>query len=145
MLTQILVDMRGQLVKAKQQGTTGLRARRTGDAAFTVFGVTPEQRLAAEQAPAQAAPVESVGAQRAHDALVVPWVVSARSPEALAGQAGRLLAHVGAHPELDVVDVGFSLVSTRSVFEHRAVVVGADRERTLNAKVKIVNPPAKAE
>ncbi|WP_139333241.1 type I polyketide synthase, partial [Mycobacterium sp. SP-6446] len=37
--------------------------------------------------------------------------------------------HVGA--DLDPADVGWSLVSTRSVFEHRAVVVGADREQLL--------------
>ncbi|MEA2603941.1 MAG: preprotein translocase subunit SecD [Acidobacteriota bacterium] len=37
-------DMARLVDQAKQQGTTGLRARRTGDAAFTVFGVTPEQR-----------------------------------------------------------------------------------------------------
>src|SRR5258708_1797479 len=58
-------------------------------------------------------------------------VVSARSGVALAGQAGRLLAWLGERPECDVVDVGFSLVSTRSVFEHRAVVVGADREQLM--------------
>ena len=34
--------------------------------------------------------------------VVVPWVVSARSAEALAGQAGRLLAHVGADERLAV-------------------------------------------
>ena len=61
---------------------------------------------------------------------VVPWVVSAKSVEALAGQAARLLAHVEADEQLDVVDVGVSL-ARRSVFEHRAVVVGADREQLL--------------
>jgi acyl transferase domain-containing protein len=58
----------------------------------------------------------------------VAWVVSARSADALTGQAARLLAHMGADPDLGVADVGWSLVTTRSVFEHRAVVVGADRE-----------------
>ena len=62
---------------------------------------------------------------------IVPWVLSARSAEALAGQAERLLAHVEADPDLGVADVGWSLASTRSVFEHRAVVVGADREQLL--------------
>jgi 4-hydroxyphenylalkanoate synthase len=58
---------------------------------------------------------------------VLPWVVSGRSAEALTAQASRLLAHVQAVQRLDPVDVGWSL-ARRSVFEHRAVVVGADRQ-----------------
>ncbi|MCL9797474.1 acyltransferase domain-containing protein, partial [Frankia sp. AgKG'84/4] len=42
-------------------------------------------------------------------------------------QAGRLSAFVSARPELGLGDVGFSLVSSRSVFAHRAVVVAGDR------------------
>ena len=40
------------------------------------------------------------------------------------------LGCVGADEGLDPVDVGFTLAG-RSVFEHRAVVVGADREQLL--------------
>ncbi|MEV0297652.1 type I polyketide synthase [Nocardia sp. NPDC050710] len=61
---------------------------------------------------------------------VLPWVVSARSGEALAGQAARLASHVGDHNP-DPVDVGFSLASTRAVFEHRAVVVAGNRDGLL--------------
>src|SRR3984957_18608385 len=42
----------------------------------------------------------------------------------LAGQAGRLAGWVGARPGLDLVGVGWSLATTRSVFEYRAVVTG---------------------
>ena len=49
----------------------------------------------------------------------------------LRAQAGRLAGHVAARPDLDPADVAWSLASTRSVFEHRAVVVGADREELL--------------
>ncbi len=61
----------------------------------------------------------------------VPWVLSAKSPEALAGQAERLLplAADGVSP----VDVGWSLVSARTLFDHRAVVFGEDREELLRA------------
>src|SRR5204862_7893907 len=52
------------------------------------------------------------------------WVLSARTAEALAGQAARL-AEVA--PALDPGDVGWSLASTRSVFEHRAVLTAPDR------------------
>ena len=37
-------------------------------------------------------------------------------------------AFVAARPELDPADVGWSLATTRSVFEHRAVVTGRGRE-----------------
>ncbi|MER7721632.1 beta-ketoacyl synthase N-terminal-like domain-containing protein, partial [Streptomyces flaveolus] len=55
--------------------------------------------------------------------VVVPWVVSGKSEAALRAQAGRLASFVAERPELSPVDVGLSLVTTRSVFEHRAVVL----------------------
>jgi acyl transferase domain-containing protein/acyl carrier protein len=58
--------------------------------------------------------------------MVVPWLVSGRSAAGLAAQAGRLAGWVTARPELDPADVGWSLATTRSVFGHRAVVIGAD-------------------
>ncbi|MFF2661926.1 type I polyketide synthase, partial [Kitasatospora sp. NPDC058032] len=56
----------------------------------------------------------------------VPWLVSARGPEALAAQARALLALAEAHPGLRPDEVGHALARTRTAFEHRAVVVGAD-------------------
>ncbi|MFJ6347870.1 SDR family NAD(P)-dependent oxidoreductase [Streptomyces sp. NPDC092046] len=62
----------------------------------------------------------------------VPWVLSARDPEALRAQAARLAELVTRRPRLDPVDVSHSLVTTRSLFEHRAVVVGATHEELLS-------------
>jgi acyl transferase domain-containing protein len=62
---------------------------------------------------------------------VVPWVVSGRSGEGLAGQAGRLGEWVAGRPGLGVVDVGWSLAVSRARFEYRAVVLGAGREELL--------------
>ncbi|WP_420834326.1 SDR family NAD(P)-dependent oxidoreductase [Streptomyces yunnanensis] len=58
---------------------------------------------------------------------VVPWLVSAKSEEALAAQIERISTHSGA---LSPVDVGCSLAAGRSVFEHRAVLLaqGLDGE-----------------
>jgi acyl transferase domain-containing protein len=98
------------------------RPRRAGVSSFGMGGTNAH--VIVEQARAVA---ESVVAERDDSKPVVPWVLSGRSVEALAAQAGRLLAHVAADERLDPVDVGWSLVSTRSVFEHRAVVVGAER------------------
>ncbi|WP_148588767.1 type I polyketide synthase [Streptomyces sp. WAC01526] len=57
--------------------------------------------------------------------VVVPWVLSGRSAGALAGQAERLVSRV-AGAGWSPVDVGWSLVASRSSFEHRAVIVGAE-------------------
>ncbi len=62
---------------------------------------------------------------------LIPWVLSARSAAGLRGQAQRLLDHVEADRELGFGDVGCSLAGTRSLFEHRAVVIGAEREELL--------------
>jgi acyl transferase domain-containing protein len=58
----------------------------------------------------------------------LPWVMSGRSAEGLRGQAGRLAAHLAARPDLDPADVGWSLATARSSFEHRTVITGADRD-----------------
>ncbi|MCT2581501.1 type I polyketide synthase [Actinophytocola gossypii] len=61
----------------------------------------------------------------------IPWPLSARTPEALTAQAARLRSYLADHPDLDPVDVGFSLATTRAALEHRAVVVGRDRGELL--------------
>ena len=58
-------------------------------------------------------------------------MLSARSRAALEGQARRLRAWVRADEAIRPVDVARSLATTRVRFDHRAVVVGADRERLL--------------
>ncbi|WP_372444956.1 type I polyketide synthase, partial [Streptomyces coffeae] len=55
---------------------------------------------------------------------VLPWLVSARTADGLRAQAQRLHAHVTAHPDLDPLDVAFSLATTRAALDHRAVVTG---------------------
>ncbi|WP_131785878.1 type I polyketide synthase, partial [Protofrankia symbiont of Coriaria ruscifolia] len=60
---------------------------------------------------------------------VLPFVLSARSAGALRDQALRLAAHLDAHPGLDPATVAWSLATGRSRFEHRAVVLAADRPR----------------
>ncbi|MEU0491781.1 SDR family NAD(P)-dependent oxidoreductase [Nocardiopsis sp. NPDC006139] len=52
----------------------------------------------------------------------VPWVLSARSEEALRAQASALHFFVSSRPGLRAQDVGLSLATTRTVFEHRAVI-----------------------
>jgi acyl transferase domain-containing protein len=100
--------------------------RRAGVSSFGMGGTNAH--VIVEQAPAE---VEIPVAERDDTEPVVAWVLSARSAEALANQAGRLSAHVAGDAGLGVADVGWSLVTTRSVFEHRAVLVSADREHLM--------------
>ncbi|MBI0295877.1 SDR family NAD(P)-dependent oxidoreductase [Streptomyces sp. PRKS01-29] len=78
------------------------------------------------------APADGPAAERPTAPDTVPWVLSGRTEGALRAQAGRLRSFVVARPELDPVDVGYSLALTRSAFGHRAGVVGRDREELLD-------------
>ncbi|MBB2915621.1 acyl transferase domain-containing protein, partial [Streptosporangium becharense] len=67
----------------------------------------------------------------AGSAPVVPWVVSGKGERALRAQAERLAAHVDADATLSPVDVGYSAATSRTAFQHRAVVVGTGRDDLL--------------
>ncbi|APU21367.1 polyketide synthase family protein [Actinoalloteichus sp. GBA129-24] len=70
---------------------------------------------------------------------LVPWVVSAKNAAALRRQAGRLREFATADPGADIADVGWSLVSSRSGFGHRAVVLGRDRDELLSGLAAVRN------
>ncbi|VBA55451.1 type I polyketide synthase [Mycobacterium attenuatum] len=124
------------LTEAREWPADG-RPRRAGVSSFGISGTNAHVIL--EEAPAPAA-VEAdettQGAGSRRRLPVVPWVVTAKSAEALTAQASRLVEFVQADPDLDPVDVGCSL-ARRSAFEHRAVVVGADREALIAALTSV--------
>ncbi len=105
------------------QGPAQGRVRRAGVSSFGISGTNAHVIV-------EAAPVEERVDAAGCKVPVVPWAISAKSATALGSQAARLAAHVRAHGELDVADVAWSLAG-RSMFEHRAVVVGGDRDRLL--------------
>ncbi|HEU5469840.1 MAG TPA: type I polyketide synthase, partial [Actinophytocola sp.] len=99
--------------------------RRAGVSSFGLSGTNAHVII--EQAPDAEQPAESEQAAGPRPvAELVPWVLSGKTAAALAGQAARLLSHVDDVPGLDPVDVGHSLVTTRSRLDHRAVLLGAD-------------------
>ncbi len=117
------------------------RPRRAGVSSFGISGTNAHVILEEAPAPERAGggperePAGSEGGQAG-----LPWAalagmfalpLSAKSERALRDAAGGLAARLQDDPGLDLADVGFSLATTRALFEHRAVVFGEHRERLL--------------
>jgi polyketide synthase 7 len=105
------------------------RPRRAAVSSFGISGTNAH--LIVEQAPEADEPQPVSGDRDLPAGAVVPWVLTGRGMRALRDQARALADHVAADPGLSAVDVGWSLVKTRSTFDHRAVVVGTDRDELL--------------
>ncbi|WP_231974987.1 type I polyketide synthase, partial [Mycobacterium sp. E1747] len=108
------------------------RPRRAGVSSFGMGGTNAH--VIVEQAP----PQPDTPAEPPEPPLA--WVLSARSEPALANQARRLAAWVD-DPGLGAADVAWSLATTRSVFEHRAVLVGGDPRALTRALAGGESPP----
>jgi acyl transferase domain-containing protein/NADPH:quinone reductase-like Zn-dependent oxidoreductase/NAD(P)-dependent dehydrogenase (short-subunit alcohol dehydrogenase family)/acyl carrier protein len=105
--------------------------RRAGVSSFGISGTNAHMIL--EQPPAPELPAPAADPVSGEGGGVLPWVLSAKGEDALRGQAERLLRRFEDESALDLTDVGFSLASSRSVLEHRAVVVGDSREDLLES------------
>ncbi|MEU2516617.1 SDR family NAD(P)-dependent oxidoreductase, partial [Streptomyces syringium] len=106
------------------------RARRAGISSFGISGTNAhlilEQPPTADETVAEGGPDATASDTAATEPGLVPWVLSGKSPEALRGQAARLLSHVQALSAPRPADVAFSLATERTGFEHRAVVLAGD-------------------
>ncbi|MFJ1706349.1 acyltransferase domain-containing protein, partial [Kitasatospora sp. NPDC088346] len=120
------------LTEARDWDTDG-RPRRAGVSSFGVSGTNAHVVL--EEVPAE-------DATEATDDGVLPWVLSARSPEALREQAAQLTTAQG-----DPAGIARTLAHGRAAFEHRAVVVGdhATRTTALHALTNAAPHPALLE
>ncbi|MFV2217079.1 ketoacyl-synthetase C-terminal extension domain-containing protein, partial [Actinomadura sp. LOL_016] len=72
--------------------------------------------------PAEAVPVQPDTADT--ESKAVPWLISAKTETGLTAQAQRLAAHLDAHPDLGIGEVAWALATTRTMLEHRAVIIG---------------------
>ncbi|WTT33210.1 type I polyketide synthase (plasmid) [Streptomyces canus] len=103
-------------------------ARRAGVSSFGISGTNAHVILEgpeAEQADAPEAP------RTGTDLPAVPWLLSGRDAAAVREQAARLADHLDRRPRVTVTEVARSLATTRTAFDHRAAVTGADREELL--------------
>nr|AKA59093.1 type-I PKS [Streptomyces sp. WAC2288] len=131
------------------------RPRRAGVSSFGISGTnahvileapapaapTPEKTTPATPAPEKTTPAaptpeNTTPADNATPAdttrPLTPLLLTARTEEALRAQASALRAHLDRHPGTDLLDVAYSLATTRTHFDRRALVIGTDRATLLS-------------
>ncbi|WP_329429899.1 type I polyketide synthase [Streptosporangium sp. NBC_01495] len=115
-----------RLLTEAEPWPVGDRVRRAGVSSFGVSGTNAH--LILEEPPAS----DLVATTPTTDvATVVPLLVSARSEAGMRAQAVRLGGWLADHPEVDLADVAYSLVSSRARLEWRGAVVGGGRGEVL--------------
>ncbi|KAB8167952.1 SDR family NAD(P)-dependent oxidoreductase [Streptomyces sp. 3MP-14] len=112
-------------------------------AAVSSFGISGTNAHVIIEAPAEvpAAPEADTDTGAGAEAAgspdgLVPWLISARTEAGLRAQAQRLGASVGEAP---VRAVARALLESRTAFEYRAVVLGADRAGLLGGTAAIAH------
>ncbi|MFF2120290.1 SDR family NAD(P)-dependent oxidoreductase [Kitasatospora sp. NPDC058184] len=112
------------LTEEREWPQTG-RPRRAGVSSFGISGTNAH--VIVEQAPEEQPPP---AAPTGHGAL--PFLLSARSEQALSAQAERLAAFLAERPEAVLPDLAHSLTAARAALPHRGAVVARDREGLLD-------------
>ncbi|MEW9534780.1 type I polyketide synthase, partial [Microbispora sp. NPDC049125] len=103
------------------------RPRRAGVSSFGVSGTNAHTII--EQAPAHP-PVIQGEILPALPAL--PLVLSGRSDDALGEQARRLRSHLADGSDISLLDLAFSLSTSRAAMDHRATVIATSRDDALD-------------
>ncbi|MER6437856.1 type I polyketide synthase [Streptomyces sp. NPDC001185] len=115
------------------------RPLRAGVSSFGMGGTNAH--LVLEQAPPTTPPAPrpaDTARPAGAEPPVVPWLLSARSPEALHAQTARLAAHPAA--QADPVDTGWSLLTTRTPLAYRAVGAATDSAGILRHLTAAIPP-----
>ncbi|MEV0536251.1 SDR family NAD(P)-dependent oxidoreductase [Kitasatospora sp. NPDC050463] len=107
------------LAEARPWPETG-RPRRAGVSSFGISGTNAHVIL--EQAPA------GTPAAPAAEPAALPWLLSAKTADALQDQARLLRAHLAAHPDQSATELARSLATTRTVHKRRLAVLGTTRD-----------------
>ncbi|MEU8470100.1 SDR family NAD(P)-dependent oxidoreductase, partial [Streptomyces sp. NPDC029006] len=104
------------LTESREWPTVEGRPRRAAVSSFGLSGTNAHVIL-------EAARTETPADRAAAPDAVVPLLVSGMSPEAVRAQAEALVAHLDSARDVPLTDVAYSLATTRTHFDHRAVVV----------------------
>ncbi len=122
------IDWTSGSVELLTEATTWPETGRPRRAAVSSFGMSGTNAHAIiEQAPLAEVVVETAKTKLP----ALPVVLAAKSPEALKEQAERLREHVASN-DVDLTDLAFSLLTSRSGLTHRAVVVAGEEDELLN-------------
>ncbi|WP_189939315.1 type I polyketide synthase, partial [Streptomyces sulfonofaciens] len=122
------VDWDSGAVRLLTEQTPWPTADRPRRAAVSSFGISGTNAHIILEAPAPA-PAEDEAPASGSPVPVVPWVLSARTDEALRAQAARLREFAAARSDLPTGEVGAVLATHRSHFAHRAAVAPATDDR----------------
>ncbi|MFD7694035.1 SDR family NAD(P)-dependent oxidoreductase [Streptomyces sp. NPDC059805] len=108
------------------------RPRRAGVSSFGISGTNAH--VIVEEPPT----AEVTTSER--DVAPVAWVLSGKTPAALTAYADQLRSYAAERADLRLVDVASTLAG-RARFEHRAVVVGTDRDELLRGLAQVGGAP----
>ncbi|MEV5108070.1 type I polyketide synthase, partial [Streptomyces massasporeus] len=127
------------LTEAREWTPRATAPRRAAVSAFGVSGTNAHVIL--EEAPE----AEEAVPDQPRTLPAVPWLLSAPDEDALRAQARRLHEHVAAHPEQSATDLAYSLATTRTLHDRRAVLTGTDRDDLSDALRHLAENPTSSE
>ncbi|WP_345602113.1 SDR family NAD(P)-dependent oxidoreductase, partial [Streptomyces chumphonensis] len=124
-----------EVLTEQREWPRGGRPRRAGVSAFGISGTNahvvleeaPEEPQGPTPVPVPASASETAAAE---SLPVVSLLLSARDENALRAQAGRLAAHLRETTD-DVREVAHALTTQRAFLDHRAVILGNNRDELL--------------
>ncbi|WP_067498957.1 type I polyketide synthase [Actinoplanes sp. TFC3] len=124
-----------ELLTEQQPWPRREQPRRAGVSSFGISGTNAHVVL--EEGDPRRVPADDPG-----DSEPVPFVLTARTGRGLPLQAAALRDAVRAEPGLPLRDLAWSLATARTGFDHRAVVVAADRAALLDSLDAFATPGA---
>ncbi|MFB6848656.1 type I polyketide synthase [Streptomyces sp. NPDC056373] len=123
------------LTEAREWTPRATAPRRAAVSAFGVSGTNAHVIL--EEAPE----TEATAPEQTRTLPAVPWILSAPDDDALSDQARRLQTHMGAHPEQSATDLAYSLATTRTLHDRRAVLTGTGSDDLSDALRQLAETP----